>query len=90
MNVEIVSTPTIAKEKVSPGNSIVMNGIKWETYKALMADVGDGRAWRIAYDEGVLEIRMPLTEHEEPKILIGSFIESQPKFASLSTARRKI
>ncbi|HEY9847879.1 MAG TPA: Uma2 family endonuclease [Leptolyngbyaceae cyanobacterium] len=76
MNVETVSKSTLPKEKVSPGNNIVMNGIKWETYKALMADVGDGRAWRIAYDEGVLEIRMPLTEHEEPKILIGSFVEA--------------
>jgi len=76
MNVQTVNTPATPKEKVSPGNSIVMNGIKWETYKALMADAGDGRAWRIAYDEGVLEIRMPLTEHEEPKILIGSFVEA--------------
>ncbi len=74
MNVQTVSTPTIAKEKVSPGNSIVMNGIKWETYKALMTDVGDGRAWRIAYDEEVLEIRMPLQEHEQPKIVLAYFV----------------
>ena len=76
MNVQTVNIPATPKEKVSPGNSIVLNGIKWETYKALMADAGDGRAWRIAYDEGVLEIRMPLTEHEEPKILIASFVEA--------------
>lgn len=74
MNVETVSTSTRPKEKISPGNSIVMNGIKWETYKALMADVGDGRAWRIAYDEGVLEIRMPLQEHEQPKIVLAYFV----------------
>ncbi|MGB8691564.1 MAG: Uma2 family endonuclease, partial [Microcoleus sp.] len=34
------------------------------------------RAWRIAYDRGVLEIRMPLEEHEEPKRLIESFVEA--------------
>lgn len=39
-----------------------------------MADVGDGRAWRIAYDGGVLEIRMPLTEHEEPVGMIEHFV----------------
>ncbi|MCL1467550.1 Uma2 family endonuclease [Argonema galeatum] len=74
MNVQTVNTPTIAKEKVSHPNSIVLNGIKWETYKALMADAGDGRAWRIAYDEGVLEIRMPLQEHEQPKIVLAYFV----------------
>ena len=41
-----------------------------------MSDVGDGRAWRITYAEGVLEIRMPLTEHEEPKGMIESFVEA--------------
>ena len=53
-----------------------MTGIKWVTFKAIMSDVGDGRAWRIAYAEGVLEIRMPLTEHEEPKGMIESFVQA--------------
>jgi len=39
-----------------------------------MAEVGDDRAWRIAYNQGVLEIRMPLQEHEVPKIMIAEFI----------------
>ncbi|MCL1472714.1 Uma2 family endonuclease [Argonema antarcticum] len=55
---------------------VVMKGVSWETYKKLMAEVGDDRAWRIAYDRGVLEIRMPLEEHEEPKGLIESFVEA--------------
>ncbi len=74
MNVQTVNTPTIPKEKVSLGNRIVLNDIKWETYKALMADAGDGRAWRIAYNEGVLEIRMPLQEHEQQKIVLAYFV----------------
>jgi Uma2 family endonuclease len=51
-----------------------MKGVSWQTFKALLAEVGDDRAWRIAYDQGVLEIRMPLTEHEEPKALIEDFV----------------
>jgi Uma2 family endonuclease len=54
----------------------VLKGVSWKTFKALMADVGDDRAWRIAYDRGVLEIRMPLQEHEVPKGLIESFVEA--------------
>lgn len=53
---------------------ITLTGIKWLTFKAIMSDVGDGRAWRIAYDEGVLEIRMPLPKHERPKVMLELFI----------------
>jgi len=63
--------PVIPKE-----NRIVMKGVSWQTYKQLMKEVGDDRAWRIAYDQGVLETRMPLEEHEEPKGLIESFVEA--------------
>ncbi len=40
----------------------------------MLADAGDNRAWRITYDRGVLEIRMPVLEHEVPKGLIEDFI----------------
>ncbi|MFB2935674.1 Uma2 family endonuclease [Aerosakkonemataceae cyanobacterium BLCC-F154] len=76
MNVQTIVDANFPQQQVASPPTIVMNGVRWETFKALMADVGDGRAWRIAYDKGVLEIRMPLTEHEEPKILIGSFVEA--------------
>ena len=39
-----------------------------------MADMGEDRACRIAYDQGTLEIRMPLQEHEVPKVLIADFV----------------
>lgn len=69
--VTTISTPpqNSSEEKV-----ITLIGIKWSTFKAIMSDVGDGRAWRIAYDAGVLEIRMPLAEHEEPVGMIEHFV----------------
>lgn len=63
--------PAAAKE-----TRVVMRGVSWQTYKSLMAEVGDDRPWRIAYDRGVLEIRMPLLEHEVPKGLLESFVEA--------------
>ncbi|MBD2179622.1 Uma2 family endonuclease [Planktothrix sp. FACHB-1355] len=65
------TVPASARE-----SRVVMKGVSWETYKKLMSEVGDDRAWRIAYDRGVLEIRMPLLEHELPKGLLESFIEA--------------
>jgi len=41
-----------------------------------MADVGDDRRWRMAYELGLLELRMPLLKHEAPKRLLENFIET--------------
>jgi len=72
----MLTTTSPPPQQSSEEKLITLTGIKWVTFKAIMSDVGDGRAWRIAYAEGVLEIRTPLTEHEEPKGMIESFVEA--------------
>jgi Uma2 family endonuclease len=72
----VTTTSTPVEQQTTPENRVILKGVSWSTFKALLADVGDDRGWRIAYDEGVLEIRMPLEEHEEPKRLIESFVEA--------------
>ncbi|MDJ1174789.1 Uma2 family endonuclease [Roseofilum capinflatum] len=62
------------QKQVSPENRIILRNISWSTYQALMTDVGEDRGWRIAYQEGVLELRMPLKEHELPKIMISKLL----------------
>lgn len=70
----MLTTTSTPPQQSCEGKLITLTGIKWLTFKAIMSDVGDGRAWRIAYAEGVLEIRMPLTEHEEPVGMIEHFV----------------
>jgi Uma2 family endonuclease len=73
----VTTTSTPVEQQITPvENRVILKGVSWSTFKALLTDVGDDRAWRIAYDRGVLEIRMPLEEHEEPKRLIESFVEA--------------
>lgn len=72
----MVTTTSAPVEQITPENRVILKGVSWSTFKVLLTDVGDDRAWRIAYDRGVLEIRMPLEEHEEPKRLIESFVEA--------------
>jgi Uma2 family endonuclease len=55
---------------------LVLREISWTTYVALMHDVGDGRGWRIAYEDEALELRMPHQEHEEPTAMLESFIDA--------------
>ena len=43
---------------------VLMDGVSWETYEALLADGGDSRQTRMAFDQGRLEIVTPGFEHE--------------------------
>jgi hypothetical protein len=42
----------------------------------LLTDVGDARAWTIACDNGVLEIRTPYQEQEFPIIILAYFVNA--------------
>lgn len=74
MNMQTVPATPPSQQPMPADSRFVLNNISWQTFKALLADAGDDRAWRIAYDAGVLEFRMPLQEHEQPKILIAYFV----------------
>lgn len=39
--------------------NVVLTNVSWQTYKALLADMGDHRAARLTYDRGILQIKMP-------------------------------
>jgi len=46
----MVTTPTSAEQRV------LLNNISWQTFETLLAEMGDNRASRLAYDQGQLEI----------------------------------
>jgi Uma2 family endonuclease len=43
---------------------VVLHNVTWQTYRALLADMGEHRSARLAYDCGTLEIKMPSKLHE--------------------------
>lgn len=53
---------------------VVLYNISWQTYQALLADMGDHRSSRLAYDRGVLEITMPSDLHEFIKRLLERIV----------------
>jgi len=44
--------------------NIVLSGISWQTYRAMLSDMGEHRAARIAYNQGTLTIKMLSELHE--------------------------
>ena len=53
---------------------VVLHNISWQTYQALLADMGNHRSSRLAYDRGVLEITMPSDLHEFIKRLLERIV----------------
>ncbi|MGI2902785.1 Uma2 family endonuclease [Tolypothrix sp. VBCCA 56010] len=75
----------------------VLHNISWETFEALLAETGEDRGSRFAYEDGTLEIMTPLFEHENPKSNFGNFIvalaeelEIEIKSAGSTTLKRRI
>jgi Uma2 family endonuclease len=53
----------------------VLTGIRWDTYEALLTDLGD-RPIHLTFDRGRLEIMTPSSEHERYRKFLGRLIET--------------
>ncbi|MEL7241739.1 MAG: Uma2 family endonuclease, partial [Cyanobacteria bacterium J06573_2] len=66
----------IRRIDVPPGQRVLLRDVTWEEFEAILDELGEHRASRIAYDRGVLEIIAPLPEHEFDKEIIGDLIKA--------------
>lgn len=60
---------------VPPGQQILMTDISWEMYEQILTAYENQSGSRINYNQGVLEIRVPLPEHEVDKVIISDLIK---------------
>ncbi|MCL6436119.1 MAG: Uma2 family endonuclease [Leptolyngbyaceae cyanobacterium HOT.MB2.61] len=67
---------TVETDSQEATQRVVLQGVSWQTYKALLAELGDSRGSRLAYSNGVLEITMPSDRHETNTKLLERMIES--------------
>lgn len=58
-----------------PLRQVVLQGVSWSTYQALVRDLESEPGKRLIYDEGTLEIVAPLPPHERNKSLLGRLVE---------------
>ncbi len=52
------------------GATLRLNGVSWDEYEALVAQMESRPGYRVTYDRGRLEIMSPHSEHERPKDFI--------------------
>ncbi|MBX9254251.1 Uma2 family endonuclease [Desmonostoc muscorum CCALA 125] len=60
---------------VPPGHRVILHNVSWQEFEAILAELGDRRATRLAYSYGTLEMRMPLPKHEKAKVIIGDLVK---------------
>jgi Uma2 family endonuclease len=68
-------TATLTSPTFALASGIVLKGIQWQTYQALVQDLESQPGKRLTYNNGVLEIRMPLPPHERYKKRLGRLVE---------------
>src|SRR5918999_1991744 len=77
---------TLASPPLSPDveQSVVLDGVSWETYQSLLNDFQDRPAVRLTYDCGWLEIMTLSSLHEKVKTLLGRLIEAYADAAEIT------
>ena len=60
---------------VPPGQQILMTDISWQMYEQMLEEFGEKQRGKINYSQGVLEIMVPLPEHEDDKTIITNLVE---------------
>ncbi len=68
-------TLQVRQIEVLPGQRAILHDLNWPQFEAILDELGEKRATRVAYFAGTLEIRMPLPEHERAIVLIGDLLK---------------
>ncbi len=81
----ILTHSTLKPSPVIGEQRVVFNHLNWQAYQQILQAIGEIRSTRLTYNCGILEITMPLEDHEFFSELIGRFI-----YFLLSEMGRKI
>jgi Uma2 family endonuclease len=61
--------------RIQPGQQLLLEDVSWQQLESMLAELGDSRAARLSYSNGILEIMVPLPEHEKAKEIIGDMVK---------------
>jgi Uma2 family endonuclease len=75
MSVAIPIFKPVSQMQLTPGSTVTIPDVTWEEFESILQELGEKRASRIAYNQGNLEIMVPLPEHEISKDLISDIVK---------------
>jgi Uma2 family endonuclease len=69
---------------LEPGEKVTLQPVSWQRFEAILDGLGEKRSSRVAYANGILEIMVPLPEHERTKVLLADLVKILLKFKKLA------
>ncbi|TRU10896.1 MAG: Uma2 family endonuclease [Microcystis sp. Msp_OC_L_20101000_S702] len=60
---------------VNPGQQLLLKELNWQKFETILSELGESRASRLSYSNGILEIMVPLPEHEKDKEIINYMVQ---------------
>ncbi len=66
---------SVSQMQLAPGSVLTIPDVSWEEFESILLELGDKRSARVAYSKGILEIMVPLPEHEKPKDLVSDLVK---------------
>jgi Uma2 family endonuclease len=84
MNTTISVVKPVSHIKLNPGSTVTIPDVNWQEFESILEELGEKRTARIAYSQNILEIMVPLPEHERSIEIISDAI----KILLKTTARR--
>ncbi len=71
----LISKP-ISQLQLEPGSRVTIPAVTWSEFEAILQELGESRATRVAYSHNTLEIVMPRPDHEVPTDLIADIVKT--------------
>jgi Uma2 family endonuclease len=71
----IASPPIAPPQPIGTSSNVLLQGISWDTYQSLVEELESQPSKRLTYDNGLLEIFMPLPLHEKNKKYLARLVE---------------
>ncbi len=68
-------TLQLSQIRLLPGQRVDLEDVSWPAFEEILAELGDSRGTRIAYNNKTLTIVAPSLNHERAKVMLGDFVK---------------
>jgi Uma2 family endonuclease len=70
-----VFNPTLKEIALAAVNQkVILQGVTWDFYEQILTEYADSNGLHLAYDDGVLEVEVPLFKHERPNRILQDLV----------------
>ena len=72
---ESVLNPSLKEIALAAINQkLILQGVGWDFYERVLEEFADSNGLHFAYDDGFLEVEVPLAKHERPNRILQDLV----------------